>query len=804
MANKIGRFEILSELSQSEKCSVYKATDPESGQTVALKAVKLELLGDQAQPLVKRILEEADAAKALNSPNIAVVYGAGEMEGSFCASLEYIQGNSVATTLNRHEGFSIWDIQDITRQVCQALDHASGHKVAHYSLEPSKIMSGWDGTVKILSYGISSMSSYAAQAAGKPMEILHYMSPEQLNGSPLDVRSNIFSLGVILYEMATDQKAFPGDDADQVRQQIRETMPAPPLHVKGKVHPQLSALIMKALAKDPAERYQSGRELVLDLEKCKDTPKKAEEAKKIESTAKGLMGAPVKKAPVTNPFIKKIEEPVEAKSADAGAEKEPAPMAKAAAVGSASASTPVKKLEVQSFEAPKAESSKPQMTMSTATAEPEVEAPKIAVDPAMDENRTAAPASRSFSEISELPPLKPVFIAPPAPAPEPEENTANDKVHAAVFKGSAVQEKPKIQPKEVAKKAAAEIKKTPPKFFMYAVAGALGVILLVIVWIAFKIHSENADDDASSAPPAATAPAQTAPAQQPAQQAAAAAPAPDAQTPVAADQVTPEPTTDQPQVSVTQHYKKKQKTAAVAPAIIPGQLAITSTPQGAQVQIDGHADPSWITPYNMAGITPGGHTIVISKAGYGTETRTIDVASGSKSFVSVQMASLLASISVTSDPAGAAILLDGKDTGKVTPATINADKAGNHTILIRKQGYLDETTTANLQTGQTSHYAATLRALGSTDDIKIGGKFKKMFGGSDAAGMGAITIKTSPKGAQVAVNNRILDKNSPVDFYLNPGTYVIDVTLSGYSNIHRVVTVDKGGKIVIDESLQRQ
>ena len=206
----------------------------------------------------------------------------------------------------------------------------------------------------------------------------------------------------------------------------------------------------------------------------------------------------------------------------------------------------------------------------------------------------------------------------------------------------------------------------------------------------------------------------------------------------------------------------------------------------------------------MAGITPGAHTIVISKAGYGTETRTIDVASGSKSFVSVQIASLLASISVTSDPAGAAILLDGKDTGKITPATINADKAGNHTILIRKQGYLDETTTANLQTGQTSHYAPTLRALGSTDDIKIGGKFKKMFGGSDAAGMGAITIKTSPKGAQVAVNNRILDKNSPVDFYLNPGTYVIDVTLSGYSNIHRVVTVDKGGKIVIDESLQRQ
>ena len=130
-------------------------------------------------------------------------------------------------------------------------------------------MSGWDGTVKILSYGISTMGDYAVQASGKPADILYYMSPEQLNGGTLDVASNLLSLGAMLYEMATEQKPFPGDDADQVRQQIREAMPAPPIRVKGEVHPALSELIMKALAKDPEARYRSGK-LVLDLEKCKD------------------------------------------------------------------------------------------------------------------------------------------------------------------------------------------------------------------------------------------------------------------------------------------------------------------------------------------------------------------------------------------------------------------------------------------------------------------------------------------------------------------------------------------------------
>ncbi len=274
MANKIGRFEILSELAHTEAGAVYKASDPESGQTIALKTIHPQVLGEDYAPLIQSVLEEATASSVLNSHNVTQLYGAQEMDGQFCAAMEYVQGNSVATMLARKEGFSIWDLQDIARQSCQGLDHAHVRNVVHYSLEPGKIMVSWDGTVKILSFGISRMSTFGCLGPGKAPEALHYMSPEQLRGEPMDPRSNMFSLGAILYEMVTERKAFPGDDADQVRQQILEQMPVSPSEVNRKLHPALSDVIMKSLAKSPADRYQNGQELVNDLEKCKESPAK--------------------------------------------------------------------------------------------------------------------------------------------------------------------------------------------------------------------------------------------------------------------------------------------------------------------------------------------------------------------------------------------------------------------------------------------------------------------------------------------------------------------------------------------------
>ncbi len=804
MANKIGRFEILSEITRSERGAVYKAADPESGQTIALKTIQLQTLGDQAPVLVEHILQEAEGTKPLSSHNVAQLYGLEEIDGQFCASMEYVQGNSIATMLARKEGFSIWDLQDIVRQTCQGLDHAHSHHVVHYSLEPAKIMVTWDGTVKVLSFGISTMGAFTCQDPGKPSESLHYVSPEQLRGDPVDGRSNIFSLGAILYEMASENKAFPGDDADQVRHAIAEHLPVAPVQINKKIHPVLSEVIMKALCKAPEDRYQSGQDLVNDLERCKESTAKAE-AKKSAQPAKGLnVPAASKPAAAAPPAPAASTETIATPPAK---QTVPSPSsaakAAAAAAGWESAGS---SFSVDSPRAPKASPpAAPALTsfqeQASVVGEPEeaaAEAPTLHVDPAMQEAAQGGPSGPSFSEISELPPMKEIYTPPPTPAAAPE----SEAPPAASFISRTQPEKPKVQPREVARKAVTEIRKTPPKLFVYSIAGALAVILLVVGLIAYRIHSENsADEGSAEQQPAATEPS-----------GGNAKPAWNAAQPPAAapTQAQPEHVAAAPEraaVSVTPKYnKKKTKTPpAAAPVAIPGQLTINSTPEGAAVHVDGRTDPSWVTPFNLPGLTPGQHTVMVARAGYTPETRTIDVASGSKSFLVVQLAQLTATATVSSEPAGAQIFIDGKDTGKVTPAQISVDKPGSHTFLVRKQGYLEETSSANLQAGQAFHFAPSLKALGSTDEIKIGGgKLKRLFGGGETSGMGAVSVKTQPKGAQVAVNNRIVDKFSPVDFSLNPGTYVIDITMSGYKRVHRVVEVQKGGKVAIEETLERE
>src|SRR5712692_5378804 len=614
MSNKIGRFEILSEITHSETASVYKASDPESGQTIALKTLRLDLLQGHAATLVQQILEEVGWAKPLNSHNIAQVYGAEEMDGQFCAAMEYVQGNSIATMLARKEGFSIWDLQDIARQTCQGLDHARVHEAVHYSLEPAKIMVSWDGTVKILGFGVSTMGASAVEAGGKASEVMHYMSPEQLRGDVMDARSNLFSLGAILYEMVTERKAFEGEDADQVGQQILEQMPAAPDKINRKVHPALSEVIMKALSKVPEDRYQSGQELVNDLERCKESPTKSVAKKPGE--APQVAKEQQKSAPAVGTPRPTRQTPATDSGGDA-----PPPLRKAAAAPAGGGMSPA------------------------TTAEPEVAAARFSVDPMMDEgNQSAALRGPSFSEVNELPPLKEVYVAPPPPA----EDKVPDQLPVTTSK-KALPEKPKVQPRVAAKKAVAEIRKTPPKLFAYAIAAAVGIILLVVVGIAFHIHSESSEEAGAPAQSSAT----SAQPEAGAAQAVAQTPARQASTPVRAG--APEVVTAEPDaVSVRPRYNNKPKAKPQPPIVVPGQLTINSTPEGARVQVDGRNDPGWVTPFNLTGLAPGQHTVSISRPGYTPENRTIDVASGSKSFLVVQLAQLAAAVSVASEPAGAA------------------------------------------------------------------------------------------------------------------------------------------------------
>ena len=338
-------------------------------------------------------------------------------------------------------------------------------------------------------------------------------------------------------------------------------------------------------------------------------------------------------------------------------------------------------------------------------AEPPAEKPSFRVDPSMAEAEKNATRGPSFSEMNELPPLKESYTPPPPPPAPPE-----FEAEPAVSLTRTPPEKPKVQPREVARKAVTEIKKTPPKLFLLSIAGAVVIILLVIGGIAYRIHSENSAEEGSAEPPAAAAPAQASekPAWSPAQPPVAAA----VQTPP--EQVMAGHDTDA--VSVVPKYNRNRKRGkvqpAAAPAVIPGQLTINSTPEGAEVRIDGRSDPGWVTPFNLPGLAPGQHSVTIARTGYAPENRAINVTSGSKLFLVIQLAQLSAAAAITSQPAGAQIFLDGKDTGRITPAQISIDRPGSHTILVRKQGYLDQTSSASLQAGQVFHFAPTLQGSG--------------------------------------------------------------------------------------------
>jgi len=222
------------------------------------------------------------------------------------------------------------------------------------------------------------------------------------------------------------------------------------------------------------------------------------------------------------------------------------------------------------------------------------------------------------------------------------------------------------------------------------------------------------------------------------------------------------------------------------------------------VQIDGRSDPSWVTPLTLSGVAAGQHTIVISKSGYINDSRSLTVTSGGRAFVSTRLNQLTATLAISSSPVGANIYIDGKDTGKLTPAQVPVATAGTHVVLVRKSGYIDESDNVQFTLGQTVNFTPSLRALGNVDDMRTAGKMKKLFGGKEAQGMGTLSVKTQPKGAQVAVNEHMLEKDSPVDVLLDPGNYIVDITMTGYAPIHKVISVDKGGKVVVDEVMQRQ
>ncbi|MEQ1526286.1 MAG: serine/threonine-protein kinase [Gallionella sp.] len=271
MISHLGRYEVLSELGQGAMGVVYRARDPLIDRVVAIKTINLSLASDEMEEYEGRFYQEAKAAGRLSHPNIVTIYDVGRNDDVAYIAMEFLEGRELRDIMNDGGLLPVHQVLDIVAQVASGLAYAHEFGIVHRDVKPSNIMVVRDGHVKITDFGIARMASSAVRTqTGMVLGSPKYMSPEQVMGKFTDQRSDIFSLGVMLYEMLTGQAPFVGDNVNAIMYQTLNTIPAPPNTLNPAVPQMVNFIVAKALTKGLEDRYQEAKDFAEDLRSCRD------------------------------------------------------------------------------------------------------------------------------------------------------------------------------------------------------------------------------------------------------------------------------------------------------------------------------------------------------------------------------------------------------------------------------------------------------------------------------------------------------------------------------------------------------
>ncbi len=271
MIETLGRYKILSIIGQGAMGVVYKAVDPMIDRTVAIKTVNLNLSRDEIEEFEARFQQEIKAAGRLNHPNIVTIYDVGRNENMAYMAMEFLDGKELKDILAEAEQLPVVaTMVEWIAQIAQGLGFAHENDIIHRDVKPSNIMVVRGGYAKITDFGIARMPSSAVKTmTGLILGSPRYMSPEQVIGRTLDHRTDIFSLGVVLYEALTGTPPFDGDNVNAIMYATVNTQPPPPSATNADVPAMLDLVIAKALAKTVDERYQTMSEFAGDLNEVK-------------------------------------------------------------------------------------------------------------------------------------------------------------------------------------------------------------------------------------------------------------------------------------------------------------------------------------------------------------------------------------------------------------------------------------------------------------------------------------------------------------------------------------------------------
>jgi eukaryotic-like serine/threonine-protein kinase len=274
----IGRYEIIAELGRGAMGSVFKATDPAVGRTVALKTIhSAALSGEQSEEYRARFYREARASGVLAHPGIVPVFDVGECDGAPFLVMEFVEGRTLADAIKKGERFTLDRVCEIGQQIADALGYAHRQGVIHRDIKPANILMTsrevyGSERPRITDFGIAKLAASEITSTGQLLGTPSFMPPEQFTGAPIDGRADLFSLGVILYSLATGEQPFPGETMTAVSYKVVYTEPIPPSKLNLAIPAGLEGVILKCLAKNPGNRYQTGEELAQDLGALRANP----------------------------------------------------------------------------------------------------------------------------------------------------------------------------------------------------------------------------------------------------------------------------------------------------------------------------------------------------------------------------------------------------------------------------------------------------------------------------------------------------------------------------------------------------
>ncbi len=263
IGQSVGRYRILRQLGAGAMGDVYLAEDPRIERRLAIKALRLEGIGVRPDDRVQRMVQEAKAAGRLIHPNIVTLFDVGEEGGNFYLAFEYVAGTDLAARLRAPPPLSLGEALHIAGQAAAALQCAHQQGVIHRDIKPSNLLLDEVGNLKVADFGIAKLAGQTTEltVTGSVVGSPHYMSPEQVRGEKLDGRSDLFSLGTVLYEMVGGRRPFEGDSITTLIYQILHHQPPPPPGLLGDSEPLIGSLLERLLAKDRDQRFASAEQL---------------------------------------------------------------------------------------------------------------------------------------------------------------------------------------------------------------------------------------------------------------------------------------------------------------------------------------------------------------------------------------------------------------------------------------------------------------------------------------------------------------------------------------------------------------